>query len=178
MDGSGEKPKLSKSDLLKPISARKVRLKVNRFLMPANRADAVPYFFAGNQVQFLEAYAECLDVKVACEKAGMTLAQVKKCPYIAEEVKNINQAAMFKHRVKSSLGTHFRLMQKFEGEFDKPLASADMKKAAMSTLARMSEASLRAAGEFGEQVENTGISGVQVVINIGAPPPEGPVLDV
>ena len=167
-DESGEKRKVSKEDLLKPLSVRKVRLKVNKFLMPASRADAVPHYFSGNQVQFLEFYSELLDVKQACEKSGMTLAQVKRCPYLAQEIKSINQAAMFKHRVKSSLGTHFRLMDKWEKEFDKPLATADMKKAAMSTLARMSEAGLRAAGEFSENVEHTGITGVNVIMNFGA----------
>lgn len=184
-EDTGEQSRLTKEDLLKPLSARKVRLKVNKFLMPASRADVTPHYFTGKQVQFLEAYSETLDYQEACKKSGLSLAGVKKCPYLVEEVKRINQAAMFKHRGKSALGNHHRLMEKFEREFDNKLASAEMKKASMSTLARMSEASMRAAGEFDDKGEDAGgVTGVRVVINIAAPesseakPTEGSVIDV
>lgn len=164
------------------LPLRKVRLKVNKFLMPASKADAVPHFFNAKQVKFLEVYAETLDFERACKDSEMAPAQVKRNPYILNEIKEINQAAMFKHRGQAAKGTHLRLMDKFEKEFDNT-KDVKLKSSAMSTLARMSEANMRAAGEFGDQQENTGISGVQVVINIGEPPPEptqveGTVIDV
>jgi hypothetical protein len=181
-EDNGEKStEPSQHEMLKPLSVRKVRLKVNRFLMPASRKDVVPHYFTANQVKFLEAYAETLDIDMACERAGITKNSVKKSPYLAEEIKFINQASMFKHRAAAALGTHLRLMDKFEREFDTSW-DPKVKSSMASNLAKMSEASMRASGEFSERVENTGISGVQVVINIGdgkeVKSVEGTVIDV
>ena len=50
---------------------------------------------------------------------------------------------------------------------------------AMRTLARMSEAAMRASGDFGNDTQVTWIRGVRVVINTGgAPPQEPPAIDV
>lgn len=166
-EDNGGKSKLTKTDLLRPLSVRKVRMKVNKFLMPASRKDAVPHYFSQKQIRFLEVYSETMDIAEACKQSGMTRYQVQKSPYLNAEIQLINQAAMFKHRNTVALGRHERLMEKFEQEFDNNQYDKDYKKSVMSTLAKMSETSLKASGAFTERKENTGILGVQVVINIG-----------
>ena len=164
---------------MKPLSLRKTRLRVNKFLMPSGRQDVAPHFFSEKQVKFLEVYTETMDLVQACEASGLKPPQIRKNPYLMHEVALVNRTYMYQHRAKQALPRHERLMDKFEKEFDE--GGVDLKKTAMSTLARMSEAALRAAGEFSEKEQNTGISGVQVVINIGQSAQnseERPVVDI
>lgn len=155
-------------DLSVPLSPRKVRLKVQKYggLKPAGR----PHEFSGKHLKFLESYTQTLDFHESCKAAGVSPASVRKSEYLMREMDLINEAAMYKHRIASAAGTHQRLMAKFEKTFDG--GDGKLKGAMASTLARMSEASLRMAGEFDEARESSGISGVQVVINIGGTPDE------
>lgn len=178
--GKKRPAKIKREDLQLPV--RKIPAASIKFLLPRADKSATPHFFTERHLRFLEAYAETLDMKTALDKSGMTRNQVTKSPYLTREVLMINQAAGMRHRNKISLGRHERLMEKFEGEFDGTY-DKDYKKSMASTLARMSEASLKAAGEFTERQENTGITGVQVVINIGdggqeVKSVEGTVIDI
>ena len=181
-EDNGEKSSEQNSeDLLKPIKARKVKPETTRFLGEKNGSLMKPHLFSPKHLQFLEIYTDTLDVEMAMKETGMTRYQVQKSEYLMRELRLINEAAMLKHRAKSALGRHERLMDKFENLFDRS-GDAKVKGSAMSTLARMSEASLRASGEFSEKQEAGGITGVQVVINIGESKTvesvEGSVIDV
>jgi hypothetical protein len=147
-----------------PVPFRAKRVKVSRETLAGNKKT---YFFNQPQQVFLDAYSETLDFKESCKKAGLKPAAVKKNAYLIQEINYINQAAMAKHRSKAALGNHHRLMEKFENAFDK--GDSKVKSAAMGTLAKMSEASMKAAGEFVETVQNSAVSGVQVFINIPTP---------
>lgn len=174
---SGEKSTDPRQPNMLPVRAP--RFKVNKFLSSSGKPGAAQHFFTPKHMQLLETYAETLDIEQALKKSGMTAAQVRKSVYLMEEIRLINQAAMLKHRSKAALGTHLRLMEKFEGILDDKNRDVKMRVAAMNNLARMSDSNMKAAGEYGDTPENTGITGVQVVINLGAPPEsEGPVVDV
>lgn len=171
---SGEKSEAG-PDLSLPVSLRKVRLKVAKY---GGLKPAASHTFRPAHLKFLELYTETLDFAESCKQAGVRPASVRKSEYLMREIDLINEAAMYRHRTKSAMGTHQRLMQKFEDTFDR--GDGKLKGAMASTLARMSEANLRMAGEFSETRDSGGISGVQVVINIGGAeePERTAVLDV
>lgn len=172
---SGDKSKPDKSELLKPLSVRKVRFKVNKFLAEKRQGYLEQHFFSQKQVKFLEAYSETLDFKTACDRSGLKPHHIRKSEYLMNEIEHINKAAHYRHRSKSTLGKFHQFMDKVEKLFDNS-TNNDMRKASMSTLARLHDTALRAAGEFTEKAENTGITGVRVSINIGPEPakPETP----
>lgn len=173
-DGAGEKSNQDRADLLKPLGVRKVRLKAKKFLGAA--ADGGPvaeHFFSKKQVEFLQAYSETLDFPTALEKSGLKPHHVRRSAYLMKEVEYINSAAQYKHRNKAALGSFYKFMDAVQDKFEDSLSSTEIRKASMTTLARLHETALKVSGEFSEQVENTGIVGVRVSINIG-PPPEPP----
>ena len=156
---------------------KKTRQTAPKFLRTSDSALAAPHFFSPKHVRFLEAYAETLDFKAACAAAEMRPAQVTRNPYLVNEVRLINRNLSFKYRSKTALGNHWRLMEMVEAAM--VYGGQEIQRTAMSTLARMSEAAMRASGDFGDDAQVTGIQGVQVVINIGgAPPQEPPAIDV
>jgi hypothetical protein len=150
--------------LLKPI--KRVYRKVPARTTRAPEVGGQPHFFSPKQKLFLDTYSATLDVKKALEESKMRLQDVEKSDYLMAEVGYINQNAAFAHRNKAALGTHLRLMTKFEKDYDKSFKQADRNSLA-NTLARMSEANLRVAGEYSEAGDGGAVSGVQVVLNIG-----------
>jgi hypothetical protein len=181
-DNGGQSNSQNPEDLLKPLPVRKVQASTTKFLVPQHCPLAKVHLFSPNHLRFLEVYTETLDINQALKETGMTRYQVEKSEYLKREIQFINQAAMLKHRAKSAVGRHERLMEKFEGTFDKS-GDSKVKSSMASTLARMSEASLRASGEFSEKPDASGVTGVQVVINIGDSSKalesiEGTVIDV
>lgn len=156
--------------LLEPIITRKVR----EVIITDN---AKPHLFTPRHLSFLQSYTQTLDVDEALKQSGMTRWEVEKSDYLTAEVQLINECAMYKHRAATALGRHERLMDKMEQRFD--TTHDDKTRASYgSILAKMSETSLKAAGEFGEKRENNGLTGVQVIINIGDPLMGANVIDV
>ena len=96
---------------------------------------------------------------------------------MVNEIQLILEAASYKHRVKSAMGTHQRLMAKFEKRFDETL-DGKLEGTLASVLAKMSEASLKAEGEFSDGSQNNVGVGLQIVMNIGNPKEEPPAIDV
>jgi hypothetical protein len=167
-------PKLDNS-LLAPVSMRKIRFTTTKFLEPVGSKNAAIHKFSPRHLKFLEVYAETLDYKKALRTAEMRAKDVTNSAYLLNEIKLINQAASLKHRNKSALGTHHRLMQKFEKQFDAEYGKNKTPYA--SVLAKMSDTALKAAGEFTDHQENTGFAGIQVTINIGDPSPQPRTID-
>lgn len=156
--------------LLEPIITRKVR----EVIITDN---AKPHLFTPRHLSFLQSYSQTLDVDEALKISGVRRSEIEKSSYLAAEVQLINECAMYKHRAASAMGRHERLMDKIEQNFDK--THDDKTRASFgSILAKMSETSLKAAGEFGEKRENNGLTGVQVIINLGDPLMGANVIDV
>lgn len=172
MDEAGKKSdRLTKADLDRPVAVRKIRLSVPRFLATGGEKGVEPYFFKPKQHKFLEVYAETGDVKKACQESGLPLNMVKKNDYICQEMALIEKAFQVKHRVKMAMPNHQRLMSKFEKDYDN---LPNMQKPSMaSVISRMSEATLKASGEFAEERHTPVHNGVQVIINLGPEEDEG-----
>jgi hypothetical protein len=152
MDGTGgPSPRL-------PVS--KVRLRIK----PADAPAA--YAFTASQHQFLQTYAETLDVNRACEVSGLKPHQVRKNPYIQAELDRLRECALYKHRATATVGNHHRLMAKFEQTMDKT-GDARVKQGYAGVLARMSTDAMKAAGEMAGDDGAATVMGFQLVINIG-----------
>ena len=103
------------------------------------------YRFNPKQRKFLEHYAATFDIGEACKVSGVRREAIYRNPYLEEEVGFIDQCANLAHRSKSALGNHHRLMRKFEKTYDTASFVEDKAKI-MPTLAKMSEASMKAEG--------------------------------
>lgn len=156
-------------DLTKPVGPQSVTSKK----IPAStdnlaNPDGEPHFFTKKQLTFLQSYAESLDIEKALSESGMRLQDVKKSDYLTNEIQYIEKAACLTHRNSAAKGNHLRLMQKFEDDYDGVKKQSD-KNSLANTLARMSEANLRVAGEYSDQLDAAAVSGIQVVINMDKP---------
>lgn len=174
MATSGEKTNLpSKAEIETPLCFRKVRRKVDRYLGQGSRKqDLQPYEFGPKHLKFMEVFTETLDHKEACKQSGLTYAQIQKNEYMMNEINLTLEAASFKHRVKAAMGTHQRLMSKFEKDYD-DTGNPKMKAGLAATLAKMSEASLRSQGEFNDDKSSDNLSGLKLVFNFGGNPERG-----
>lgn len=166
MDETGETPMSPNPSPDVPV--RKVPVKATRL----RERSGQPHFFTAKQRIFLDTLSRTLDYKQALKDSGLKPHQVQKSPYLMDEAKIILEASGFIHRKNAAMGNHLRLMDKFEKDYDTG-PKADKPKYA-GVLAKMSESCLKAAGEFGEDVEGSGASGVKVVINIGQPSQPAP----
>lgn len=78
-----------------------------------------------------------------------------------------------KLNAKSAAQKHLELMEKFEGDYDNTDLDHSNKPQFAGTLARMSDASLRATGQFNQQKQSGGVK-VEINIDLGGkedPPP-------
>lgn len=150
-----------------PLPVRNTRGQVPKIIPEDINNKLNPVFkFNPKHLKFLDVYSETLDFSYACKESGLRRENILKNRHLAKEVEFINNMAALKYRNKVALATHQRLMEKFEDCHD----SADDPKVAAnyaSTVARMSDANLRAAGEFHDHGTPKVGNAVQVVINIG-----------
>lgn len=176
MGDSGEKFESGKGDLLKPLPVRKVRLRVNKYLAAPGKA-VKPHYFTEKQKKFMEVYAESLDFQKALKESGLTKNMVDKNDYLQQEIKLIEEAYLIQHRTNLAIGHHQRLFKKFERDYDRS-ENAKFKASMAGVLAKMSEAAMKANGDFAdkEQVDTT--NGIKVIMNFGnVPPPESVTVD-
>lgn len=160
---SSENPE---TDLSKPICTRKVRTKVNRYLTPNSTAGLAPYEFTSKHIKCLEVFTKTLDEKLACAESGLTIQQIQRNEYMQNEINLIQEAASYKHRIKSAVGTHQRIMAKVEKAFD-DTSDSKAKAGLASTLAKMSDTSLKVEGEFNDRSDVNAGAGIEIVLNIG-----------
>jgi hypothetical protein len=126
-----------------------------------------PHIYTAKEIKFLDVYCDTLDRVAACKASGLKLEQVKKNKYLMHELEMLMRVAQKKHRMRMAGAKHLDLMEKFEDEFDKTKGKDN--KAAVGyagVVARMSEAAMRASGEFKEETTDKGVN-VQVNIKIG-----------
>jgi hypothetical protein len=141
-----------------------------------------PHIYTAKEIKFLDVYCDTLDKATALKEAGLKLEQVKRNKYLMNELEMLQRIAQKKHRLRMAAAKHLDLMEKFEDEFDK-VKGKDNKAAVgySSTLARMSETTLRASGEFAEKKTGSGVN-LSVNITIGGEQEpltvEGEVIDV
>lgn len=141
--------------------------------------------YSRKELIFIETYIETLDKAQALKAASMSSRQLENNKYLQEECLKLQRIIQKKHRLKIAGAKHIALMEKFEDTFDKAVESKDAKTQVgmSSTLARMSEAAMRASGEFKDAEQAHGAQ-IQVNINIGgneeevAPTIEGEATEV
>lgn len=127
-----------------------------------------PYKFSPKHMKFLDVYSETLDFSQAKRESGLRTDVIMKNRHLSREMKYIEEMAALRYRNKVAIGTHQRLMKKFEECHD----GADDPKIAATyarTLASMSDAAMRAAGEYHDHGTPKVGNAVQVVINVGKP---------
>jgi hypothetical protein len=161
-------PKDKKPKSIKP--KRRIPTRVNRFIGSEKRTDT--HLLTGRERKFLEIYAETLDEQLAAKESGLKLDVVRQRHWLLKEIDLCNAMASLSHRNKLATGNHWRLMDKFEKLHDE-MDSSDkhegrLKGQYASSLSRMSETAMRAAGEFSTVKHPLGHNAVQVVINLGA----------
>lgn len=129
--------------------------------------------FKPQHITALQEYQKDLDIDRACKAAGLSAYQ-KKClldPTTSQglaflkECKNIQEqyTKAIELNANSSAVKHIELMRKFEQDYDRTDIKSQNKSGLASTLARMSDTSLKATGQFTK--EGTG-GGTKVEINI------------
>lgn len=121
----------------------------------------------------LQEYQKDLDLSRACKAAGLTSYEKKKVmdpttdvgTAFLKEVKIIQEqyTKAIHLNAHSSAVKHLELMEKIEADYDRADINNQNKGSFASTLARMSDSSLKATGKFAS--ENTG-GGTKVEINI------------
>lgn len=120
------------------------------------------------ELRFLQVYTETLDLEKAWREAGYSSKRVPmNNGFVQEQMKFIEMNKRYSVQGALALENHHRLMNKFEDGYDEAVSVQDRKAAVgySSTLARMSEASMKAAGEFDEVSRDSSHTNIQV--NIG-----------
>lgn len=132
--------------------------------------EGVVHRLSPKQIQFLQVYSSDLDFTAACKASGLKPHQVEKSPYLRQEIEYINQAASLRHRSDAmvALGNHLRIMDKVETLYDESFQEKT-KVSCASTLARMSETTLKAAGVFNDDTSQGNVQAIQFVVNFGHP---------
>lgn len=126
---------------------------------PLNRED----------LNFLQEYNKDLDIERALKDSGLKKSQLKPAKDRGQalllEMKNIQAAHMaaIQMNAPAAARKHLELMQKFEDDYDATDLKSQNKSGLSSTLARMSDANLKATGHYG-QAERS--QGTKVEINI------------
>ena len=146
------------------------------------------YPFNQKQLMFLEEYSKDLDTKRAAKAVGY------KARYI-EEFRNQHKAlgqAMTREmqriqrdwikairlNAKSSAAKHIEIFEKIEADYD--IADLETKSKFAGTLAKLSDTSLKATGQFAQEKVNSGVK-VEVNIDLSSNDPktiEAEVIDV
>lgn len=137
-----------------------------------NAPDAVSrgnFDFTAKDKMFLELYAQTLDLKQAKKESGITTDRLNSNPFLLTQVDRITQLNMYSIQAKTIIGTHYRLMEKFEQDYDEAKVEGDSKlqQGLASTLSRMTDTAMKASGEFFPEKEQQITTAVQVVINMG-----------
>lgn len=149
------------------LPVRKVGTKIRLSEAPSE------YIFTGKQHQFFDTFSRTLDKELALKEAGLKWNQIADNPYVLAEIKQIQEAGMYRHRANATVGNHHRLMDKIEDLMDR---SGDMrvKQSFAGVLARMSDTALKQAGEMQDDSTHSGVVGVQVNLFLGGRPEETP----
>jgi hypothetical protein len=153
---------------LTKVPVRKVRGKV-----PSLKNDGEIYVFTAEAIRFFDNYTQTMDEAQAFEAAGIESrrrSEFLNNPYVQGEMDKIQQAWSLSHRMKAgyAVGEHHRLMQKFEKSFDS--SSGKVQAGYAGTLAKMSEASLKATGVIGADNAPT-VPNVVINLDMGGPAP-------
>lgn len=127
------------------------------------------YVFNGPTIKFFEAYTQSMDVEAAALAAGIDTRHRNEFlsnPYVIAEIDKIQRAWSLSHRmtVGFAAGEHMRLMEKFEGQFDKE--KGKVKSSYAGTLAKMSEAVMKGVGLIGADNAPT-VPNVSIELNLG-----------
>lgn len=132
--------------------------------------------FQAKDKLFLETYAETLDLKQALSVSGVTRERLNSKPFLLTQVDKITNLNMYSVQAKTVVGTHYRLLEKFEKDYDTAKEEGDSKlqQGLASTLSRMTDTAMKASGDFAKSKEQGPLTNVQVVINMGDAPPEIP----
>jgi len=155
------------------IEPKDYQLPVPTDAAPPVHVKPKPHIYTDKEMKFIDKYVETLDRHTALKYSGMTLTQLKKNKYVMNELMKLQNIAQKKHRLKMAGANHMGLMEKFEDLFDEAVESKDYKTAVgmSSTLARSSEAAMRASGEFKDERQEQGLN-IQVNINMGEEKPK------
>lgn len=162
--------------------AKKTKIEESEYKTPAvtDTPPALPrhykpdaHVYTAKEIKFLDVYVETLDKDQALKASGLKMAQLKKNKYIMDELLKLQRICQKKYRLKMAGAKHMDLMDKVEDVFDQAVEGKDLKTAvgASSTLARMSEAAMRASGEFKDERADNGVH-IQVNINMGDEEPK------
>ena len=154
--------------ILGDIFMSKSKVPVTKVRKKAKNAkgDIVP--LTGKELEFLKVYAETLDKTKAAKAAGYPDSyEAMQSDKICSEMERINDAWFYENRMnaKFASGEHQRLMEKFEGQYDK--TGGKTKAQFAGVLAKMSESSLKATGKIGGNSEGGEGTRVFVQLNIG-----------
>lgn len=151
------------------------------------------YPFGREDIQFLAEFQRDLDWKRALEAAGLppTQKQINKMTDIhtrygqavMREVARIQDdwTRSIRMNAHASARKHLELMEKFEKDYDGMDLKNQNKSGLSSTLARMSDASLKATGHYGQEKQGSGLK-VEINIDLGglsapADPIEGEIVE-
>lgn len=160
MENNGEK----ENNFDSPVSFRKVRTKVERYLGGSD-SGLKAYEFGPRQVKWLEVFTKTLDYKLASKESELPYPQVEKSQYMVNEIQLIMESVSYKHRSSAALPNHHRLMAKIEKDYDAAIVAR--KPAFASVLAKMSDTSLKAEGEFNDDSNNSGDNNLTIRFNFG-----------
>mgnify|MGYP006879613821 CR=1 FL=1 len=139
------------------------------------------YPFSPQQIQALQEYQKDLDFDRACKAVGLSANAKKnlKDPTRADgqaflkemmEIQKEYQVAI-KLNANSSAVKHLELLQKFEADYDTADINNQNKGSLASTLAKMSDTSLKATGQFNNGEMGGGMK-VEINIDLGTNAPE------
>jgi len=152
--------------------SKQVVRKVGKNPLPSSDVYAqVEQFYPLNkkEIEFLHEYNKDLDIGRALKAAGLTKKALdthsKQGQAILLEMREINEMWHRAIRMNSQAAAtkHLELMEKFEADYDTADIKNQNKGSLSGTLARMSDANLKATGHYAKE---GGPSGTKVEINI------------
>lgn len=131
------------------------------------------YHFRPKQIEFLKEFQKDCDLERAGKAVGYSKSTLQKFldPHtelgqaMLREIRAIQEDWMkaIKLNAQKSAVKHLELMEKFENDYDQADLKSPVKGMLAGTLAKMSDASLKATGQFNREGTS---SGVRVEINI------------
>ena len=130
---------------------------------------AGPNKFTIKDKVFLETFSDTLDVQQSLKASGLTKSQLNHSPFLLTQIDDITKLNMYSIRSRTVIGTHYRLLEKFETDYDeaKSMGDGKLQQGLASTLSRMTDTAMKASGDFATAKDQGAATNVQVVINMG-----------